>query len=301
MDEVKRGGVWKQLRVIKYWKGINFWNYFFHSTFRSIEFDFVVGNISPGKINLLYIAWNSITDASSFARLNVLFSCTTRSSHPPCKRTTQGKWEIYLLIVISRIVKSTYPVMFVMIFDSISIEGILKKCIKSLHSCWNEMERSRCRRNDENLMLDAPRTPLSLPSLFVNLYFMRVFIRSCEIATFQWFPVFIFYLFLFRSIFSVFAPLFSAVCLFRLFSYLLALQSKFRSEFIEFPYDLVQHACAMWFYYFVHDYSESRLSVVASRRTVTIHRCVCVYDTEAHVCWRKICLSASKSRKKGNI
>lgn len=112
---------------------------------------------------------------------------------------------------------------------------------------------------------------------------------------------FLYYLFLFHSIFSVFAPLFSAVCLFRLFSYLLALQSKFRSEFIEFPYDLVQHACAMWFYYFVHDYSESRLSVVASRRTVTIHRCVCVYDTEAHVCWRKICLSASKSRKKGNI
>lgn len=121
----------------------------------------------------------------------MLFPCTTRSQHPPCKRTTQGKWEIYLLIVISRIVKSTYPVMFVMIFDSISIEGILKKCIKSLHSCWNEMERSRCRRNDENLMLDALRTPLSLSSLFVNLYFMRVFIRSCEIATFQWFPVFI--------------------------------------------------------------------------------------------------------------
>lgn len=50
------------------------------------------------------------------------------------KRPTQSKWEIYLFIVTVRI-KSTYPVMFVMIFDSILLVGILKRRTALKHSC----------------------------------------------------------------------------------------------------------------------------------------------------------------------
>lgn len=49
-------------------------------------------------------------------------------------RPTQSKWEIYLFIVTVR-VKSTYPVMFVMIFDSILLVGILKRRTALKHSC----------------------------------------------------------------------------------------------------------------------------------------------------------------------
>lgn len=51
--------------------------------------------------------------------------------------TTTQMREIYLFIVTLRENQKsqTYPVMFVMIFDSISIEGTLKRCTKPLHSC----------------------------------------------------------------------------------------------------------------------------------------------------------------------
>lgn len=90
-----------------------------------------------------------------------------------------------------------------------------------------------------------------------------------EIATFQWFPTS-----------SYFYALFSVVYLsFSLCPLLVVArasvhypQTKFLTSLLNFLMIFVWHACTMWFYYFVHDSSKSRL-VGASGTNVT-H---CVY------------------------
>lgn len=88
----------------------------------------------PGKYNS-FCGFNWITDAHHLAVVVVAITARTYSvKNGARKRPTQSKWEIYLFIVTVR-VKSTYPVMFVMIFDSILLVGILKRRTALKHSC----------------------------------------------------------------------------------------------------------------------------------------------------------------------
>lgn len=113
---------------IWYWKSINFSYRFCSNVAQALQNEHFPENIIHFVVSIesqMHIIWRC--GGCIIARI---YAVKTRAQ----KRLTQNEWEIYLFIVTVRI-KSTYPVMFVMIFDSILLVGILKRRTALKHSC----------------------------------------------------------------------------------------------------------------------------------------------------------------------
>lgn len=98
---------------------------------------------------------------------------------------------------------------------------------------------------------------LCVPWVF-GVRFFSIQFDQRKIAALQRFPLsFVFFAVPVFLFFFILSSLFPVI---RLHSLLFAFpQSKFFSSLLNFLMIFVQHACAMWFYYFVHEFTESRL------------------------------------------
>lgn len=161
--------------------------------------------------------------------------------------------EIYLFIVVTRYKNQnqTYPVMFAMIFDSISIEGILKRCTKPLHSC---LETQNCETIGETTgNLDAPSRQFGILCECFSFFFFFLF-DQVKLQRFNGFRGC--FVRVIRCIFAHSVTLYFCGCCYCCYSvgYSALSTIQIPVDFIEFPYDLVLHMheqCG--FYYFVHD------------------------------------------------
>lgn len=165
-----------------------------------------------------------------------------------------------------------------MIFDSILLVGILKRRTALKHSCLM----------NKRSMLVAVAKWWNLVHSVNCVFFMFALFFPFDLfnqAKLQW----IYGRFcLFPSLVIGFSIIFS---LYVFSDELRFPQSEIPFEFIEFPCDLVQHACAMWFCYFVHDFSESRLSVHRDERhNVSMCRFLnsCMQQIYMYVCMKNI-------------
>ena len=135
---------------------------FFFVSLHSIDFHVVGKRIrSRARVhifrenNSLY-GLNSIRDAPSAFHFDWVYRNVDRELNESKWLYGHIKMRNFCLLIVTGAKKrhrneenSTYPVMFVTIFDSISLEGILKRRKKSLHSCLMNDSRDRLWNNCE--------------------------------------------------------------------------------------------------------------------------------------------------------
>lgn len=215
----------------------------------------------------------------------------------------------------------TYPVMFAMIFDSISIGGKLKWRIKSLRSCWmtgmwnlpidkmmktgilmmppSDLVSSVLSRSSD--YTQSPFLSLSICVFLCAILFDQVklqvsiaMLSNVSVLAIKYF--FFLRQFCCHSRFTCFYAIISSTVFFRC----KIIRKKNPVDFIEFPYDVVQqqqpqHACAMWFYYFVHDpiwmNQDRQCSCIGTNVTIPVQMCLqqqCLRMV-AQLHWRNSC------------
>lgn len=224
------------------------------------------------------MAWIQSTNAPSTC---IRFECIGERRYRLLFATDANKWEIYLFIVTLRM-KSTYPVMFVMIFDSISLEGILKWHIKWLHSCLMNDVIGSCSNGGDTIKSAALCHNLCFFSYSLNAKLQCSNGFRLLATSMLYFPSFI-------SVFFFMSFIGGSSGERSLFA------NQIPYKFIEFPYDLrvaCMHNVILLFC--------SRLFKITSGRSIGNERhtlCLYVVRSWIHV-WHRMYVFSCENKKK---